>query len=108
MEIDKILDCYYGNSFTREDRADTEDKEMVRIKHASQWISNVFNVASNSVSDALLCGNDYATNLVAGTMIGIPEYYDDEGNMLRSQFLKSPIKSALSLNLSPHICFVCF
>ena len=34
----------------------------------------------------------YAYRFVADSIKGIPEYYDEEGNMLRSQFLKSPIK----------------
>ncbi|MDC0177575.1 peptidoglycan DD-metalloendopeptidase family protein [Polaribacter sp.] len=34
----------------------------------------------------------YAFRFTADSIKGIPEYYDDEGNMLRSQFLKSPIK----------------
>ncbi|MCL7752711.1 peptidoglycan DD-metalloendopeptidase family protein [Polaribacter sp. Z022] len=34
----------------------------------------------------------YAFRFIADSIKGIPEYYDDEGNMLRSQFLKSPIK----------------
>ena len=34
----------------------------------------------------------YAFKFVADSIKGIPEYYDEEGNMLRSQFLKSPIK----------------
>ncbi|TXD49787.1 M23 family metallopeptidase [Polaribacter sp. IC073] len=34
----------------------------------------------------------YAFRFVADSINGIPEYYDEKGNMLRSQFLKSPIK----------------
>ncbi|WP_405611004.1 peptidoglycan DD-metalloendopeptidase family protein [Polaribacter sp. Asnod1-A03] len=34
----------------------------------------------------------YAFKFVADTINGVPEYYDEKGNMLRSQFLKSPIK----------------
>ena len=34
----------------------------------------------------------FAFRFIADSSQGIPEYYDDEGNMLRSQFLKSPIK----------------
>jgi murein DD-endopeptidase MepM/ murein hydrolase activator NlpD len=34
----------------------------------------------------------YAFKFVADSVKGIPEYYDEKGNMLRSQFLKSPIK----------------
>ena len=36
--------------------------------------------------------NLYAFRYTADSILGIPEYYDDKGNMLRSQFLKSPIK----------------
>jgi len=36
--------------------------------------------------------NLYAFRFVADSISGIPEYYDENGNMLRSQFLKSPIK----------------
>ncbi|KGL62247.1 peptidoglycan DD-metalloendopeptidase family protein [Polaribacter sp. Hel1_85] len=36
--------------------------------------------------------NLFAFRFVADSIKGIPEYYDEEGNMLRSQFLKSPIK----------------
>ena len=34
----------------------------------------------------------YAFRFIADSIKGIPEYYDEEGNMLRSFFLKSPIK----------------
>lgn len=34
----------------------------------------------------------YAFKFVADSVKKIPEYYDEKGNMLRSQFLKSPIK----------------
>jgi murein DD-endopeptidase MepM/ murein hydrolase activator NlpD len=34
----------------------------------------------------------YAYKFLADSIKGIPEYYDSEGKMLRSQFLKSPIK----------------
>ena len=34
----------------------------------------------------------YAFRFVADSILGIPEYFDEEGNMLRSFFLKSPIK----------------
>lgn len=34
----------------------------------------------------------YAFRFIADSIKGIPEYYDEEGNMLRSQFLKAPIK----------------
>jgi len=34
----------------------------------------------------------YAYRFIADTIKGIPEYYDEKGNMLRSQFLKAPIK----------------
>lgn len=36
--------------------------------------------------------NIYAYRFLADTIKGITEYYDEKGNMLRSQFLKSPIK----------------
>ncbi|TMM30659.1 M23 family peptidase [Polaribacter aestuariivivens] len=36
--------------------------------------------------------NLYAFRFIADSIKGIPEYYDEAGNMLRSQFLKSPIK----------------
>ena len=34
----------------------------------------------------------YAYRFVADSILGIPEYYDEQGNMLRSFFLKAPIK----------------
>ena len=34
----------------------------------------------------------YAYRFVADSILGIPEYYDEKGNMLRSFFLKAPIK----------------
>ena len=38
-------------------------------------------------------GNDlYAFRFVADSTLGIPEYFDEKGNMLRSFFLKAPIK----------------
>ncbi|MCL7762293.1 peptidoglycan DD-metalloendopeptidase family protein [Polaribacter sp. Z014] len=34
----------------------------------------------------------FAFRYVSDSKLGIPEYYDENGNMLRSQFLKAPIK----------------
>ncbi len=34
----------------------------------------------------------YAYRFIPDSIKGIPEYYDEDGNMLRSQFLRSPIK----------------
>lgn len=34
----------------------------------------------------------YAFRFIADSIKGIPEYYDEDGNMLRSQFLQAPIK----------------
>ena len=36
--------------------------------------------------------NLYAYRFIADTIKRVPEYYDEQGNMLRSQFLRSPIK----------------
>jgi murein DD-endopeptidase MepM/ murein hydrolase activator NlpD len=36
--------------------------------------------------------NLYAFRYIADTIRNIPDYYDDEGDLLRRQFLKSPIK----------------
>ncbi|MFY0604542.1 MAG: peptidoglycan DD-metalloendopeptidase family protein [Flavobacteriaceae bacterium] len=36
--------------------------------------------------------NVYAYRFIPDSIKGIPEYYDEKGNMLRSQFLRSPIK----------------
>ena len=75
IPFEKVFDCYYGNYLTQENRIETEDKEILRIKCASEYINGIFNDATTRVADTLLCGTEYANNLVAGTMMDIPDYY---------------------------------
>ena len=66
-----------------------------KLIYEERFIDDTTFVGYGKIKAALFTHNKkelYAYRFVADSIIGIPEYYDDEGNMLRSQFLKSPIK----------------
>jgi murein DD-endopeptidase MepM/ murein hydrolase activator NlpD len=66
-----------------------------KLIYEERFIDDTTFVGYGKVKAALFTHNKkelYAYRFVADSILGIPEYYDDEGNMLRSQFLKSPIK----------------
>lgn len=69
--------------------------DSFKLIYEEKFIDDSVFVGYGKVKAALFNHNNrelYAYRFVADPVKGIPEYYDDEGNMLRSQFLKSPIK----------------
>jgi murein DD-endopeptidase MepM/ murein hydrolase activator NlpD len=69
--------------------------DQFKLIYEERFIDDTTFVGYGKVKAALFTHNKkelYAYRFVADSIIGIPEYYDDKGNMLRSQFLKSPIK----------------
>ncbi len=69
--------------------------DQFKLIYEEKFIDDSIFVGYGKVKAALFNHNRkdlYAYRFVADTIKGIPEYYDSEGNMLRSQFLRSPIK----------------
>ena len=69
--------------------------DQFKLIYEEKFIDDTIFVGYGKIKAALFNHNKrdfYAYRFVGYTILGIPEYYDDEGNMLRSQFLKSPIK----------------
>lgn len=69
--------------------------DQFKLIYEEKFIDDTTFVGYGKVKAALFNHNKkdlYAYRFVADTIKGIPEYYDAEGNMLRSQFLRSPIK----------------
>lgn len=69
--------------------------DQFKLIYEEKFIDDSTFVGYGRVKAALFRHNKkglYAYRFVADTIKGIPEYYDEEGNMLRSQFLRSPIK----------------
>lgn len=69
--------------------------DQFKLIYEERFIDDTTFVGYGKVKAAMFTHNKkelYAYRFVADSILGIPEYYDAEGNMLRSQFLKSPIK----------------
>jgi len=69
--------------------------DQFKLVYEEKFIDDTVFVGYGKVKAALFNHNKkdlYAYRFIADSIKGIPEYYDDEGNMLRSQFLRSPIK----------------
>ena len=69
--------------------------DQFKLIYEEKFIDDSVFVGYGKVKAALFNHNRkdlYAYRFVADSIKGIPEYYDNEGNMLRSQFLRSPIK----------------
>ena len=69
--------------------------DQFKLIYEEKFIDDTVFVGYGKVKAALFNHNRknlYAYRFVADSIKGIPEYYDEEGNMLRSQFLRSPIK----------------
>ena len=69
--------------------------DKFKLIYEEKFIDDTVFVGYGKVKAALFNHNKkdlYAYRFIADTIKGIPEYYDDQGNMLRSQFLRSPIK----------------
>lgn len=69
--------------------------DQFKLIYEEKFIDDSVFVGYGKVKAALFKhkGKDlYAYRFVADTIKQIPEYYDENGNMLRSQFLRSPIK----------------
>ncbi|MEO9570601.1 MAG: peptidoglycan DD-metalloendopeptidase family protein [Polaribacter sp.] len=69
--------------------------DSFKLMYEERFIEDTIYAGYGEIKSAVFKhkGTDlFAFRFVADSIKGIPEYYDDEGNMLRSQFLKSPIK----------------
>lgn len=69
--------------------------DSFKIVFEEQFIKDSLFAGYGEVKSAVFNHNGqdlYAFRFMADSIKGIPEYYDENGNMLRSQFLKSPIK----------------
>lgn len=69
--------------------------DKFKLIYEEKYIDDTVFVGYGRVKAALFNHNNkdlYAYRFVADSIQKIPEYYDEEGNMLRSQFLRSPIK----------------
>lgn len=69
--------------------------DKFKLIYEEKFIDDTVFVGYGKVKAALFNHNKkdlYAYRFIPDSIKGIPEYYDAEGNMLRSQFLRSPIK----------------
>jgi len=69
--------------------------DSFKFVYEEKFIDDTIFAGYGNVKSAVFKHNGkdlYAFRFTADSIKGIPEYYDDEGSMLRSQFLKSPIK----------------
>lgn len=69
--------------------------DQFKLIYEEKFIDDSIFVGYGKVKAALFDHNNrdfYAYRFVPDSIKGIPEYYDEKGNMLRSQFLRSPIK----------------
>lgn len=69
--------------------------DRFKLIYEEKFIDDTVFVGYGKVKAAVFTHNKrdlYAYRFIPDSIKGIPEYYDEEGNMLRSQFLRSPIK----------------
>ena len=69
--------------------------DRFKLIYEEKFIDDSVFIGYGKVKAALFDHNNrdfYAYRFVPDSIKKIPEYYDDKGNMLRSQFLRSPIK----------------
>tara|TARA_R110001632_G_scaffold8386_10_gene33171 strand:+ start:505 stop:1776 length:1272 start_codon:yes stop_codon:yes gene_type:complete len=69
--------------------------DQFKLIYEEKFIDDSVFVGYGKVKAALFNHNKrdfYAYRFIPDSIKGIPEYFDQEGNMLRSQFLRSPIK----------------
>ena len=69
--------------------------DQFKLIYEEKFIDDTTFVGYGKVKAALFNHNGkdlYAYRFIEDSIKGIPEYYDEKGNMLRSQFLRSPIK----------------
>jgi len=69
--------------------------DRFKLIYEEKFIDDSIFVGYGKVKAALFNHNKrnfYAYRFIPDSIKGIPEYYDEKGNMLRSQFLRSPIK----------------
>ena len=69
--------------------------DRFKLIYEEKFIDDSIFVGYGKVKAALFDHNNrdfYAYRFIPDSIKGIPEYYDEKGNMLRSQFLRSPIK----------------
>jgi murein DD-endopeptidase MepM/ murein hydrolase activator NlpD len=69
--------------------------DQFKFIYEEKFIDDTVFVGYGRVKAAVFNHNNrdlYAYRFIPDSIKGIPEYYDEDGNMLRSQFLRSPIK----------------
>jgi len=69
--------------------------DQFKLIYEEKFIDDTVFVGYGKIKAALFNHKNkdlYAYRFIADTIKRIPEYYDEEGNMLRRQFLRSPIK----------------
>jgi len=69
--------------------------DKFKLIFEEKFIDDTVHVGYGRVKAAVFNHNKkdlYAYRFIPDSIKGIPEYYDEDGNMLRSQFLRSPIK----------------
>lgn len=69
--------------------------DAFKIMYQEKFIDDTIFAGYGKVKSAVFKHKDrdlYAFRFVADSTLNIPEYYDETGKMLRSQFLKAPIK----------------
>ena len=72
-----------------------QKNDAFKIVYEEKFIDDTIFAGYGKIKSAVFNhkGKDlYAFRFVADSVNGIPEYYDEKANMLRSQFLKAPIK----------------
>lgn len=69
--------------------------DSFKVLYEERFIDDTTFAGYGKIKSAVFKHKDkdlYAFRFVADSVLGIPEYYDEKGNMLRSFFLKAPIK----------------
>ncbi|QMU63430.1 MAG: peptidoglycan DD-metalloendopeptidase family protein [Flavobacteriaceae bacterium] len=69
--------------------------DMFKLIYEEKFIDDSVFIGYGKIKAAVFNHNKrnfYAYRFISDSIKSIPEYYDEKGNMLRSQFLKSPVK----------------
>jgi len=72
-----------------------QKNDKFKIIYTEKYINDSIYVGVKNIKMAVFEHNKtpfYAFNFVADSIMGISDYYDDTGKILRSQFLKAPVK----------------
>ncbi|MBU2526561.1 MAG: peptidoglycan DD-metalloendopeptidase family protein [Bacteroidetes bacterium] len=80
--------------------------DRFKIIYTEKYINDSVYAGIDRINATYFEHNDkpfYAFRYVADSVMQIPDFYDDEGNTLRSQFLRAPLKfSRISSRFSPN------